>query len=154
MVFPRQVATVPAHPFHVRSAATAQNARMSNATLTGRCHCGRITFRLDVPPPERLVRCTCSYCSKVGALRLYCRPDQLHVTTQDGADGIYRWNTRLVAHHACTHCSCVTWSDSPAFEQDGKWDGTTRRMGVNARLLDGIDAAEIPVDVIDGKNLW
>jgi len=29
-----------------------------------------------------------------------------------------------------------------------------RRIGVNARLFDGFDAAEAPVEVIDGKNLW
>jgi hypothetical protein len=41
-----------------------------------------------------------------------------------------------------------------AFQPDGKWDGTTRRYAVNARLFDGFDAAEAPVTVIDGKNLW
>ena len=34
------------------------------------------------------------------------------------------------------------------------WDKSTRRIGVNARLFDGFDAAEAPVVVIDGKNLW
>ena len=38
-------------------------------------------------------------------------------------------------------------------ETDGSWDGKTRRIGVNARLLDNIDAAAAPVQVIDGKNL-
>jgi len=36
----------------------------------------------------------------------------------------------------------------------GKWDGETRRYAVNARLFDNFDAAEAPVTVIDGKNLW
>jgi hypothetical protein len=42
----------------------------------------------------------------------------------------------------------------PAFEKDGSWDGKTRRIGVNARLFDGFDAATAAVEVIDGKNLW
>ncbi|MDB5581736.1 MAG: hypothetical protein JWR80_6912, partial [Bradyrhizobium sp.] len=46
------------------------------------------------------------------------------------------------------------YADSPAFEPDGKWDGKTRRLGVNARLFDGFDDAEAPVAVIDGKHLW
>jgi len=46
------------------------------------------------------------------------------------------------------------FSDSPAFESDGKWDGKTRKLGVNARLFDGFDAADAPVNVVDGKNLW
>jgi hypothetical protein len=44
--------------------------------------------------------------------------------------------------------------DSPAFKPDGSWDGKTRRIGVNARLIDNFDAAQAPVTVIDGKNLW
>jgi hypothetical protein len=30
----------------------------------------------------------------------------------------------------------------------------TRRIGVNARLFDDFDAANAPVSVIDGRNLW
>ena len=46
------------------------------------------------------------------------------------------------------------YTDSPAFEADGSWDRTTRRIGVNARLFDGFDAALATVAVIDGKHLW
>ena len=72
-------------------------------------------------------------------------------------DAIYRWNTKLVAHHFCPECGCATFSDSPAFERDGSWDKSTRRIGVNARLFDNFDnfdAAAASVEVIDGKNLW
>jgi len=54
----------------------------------------------------------------------------------------------------CIHCGCATFSDSPAFEPDGKWDGSTRRLGVNARLFDDFDAALASIVVIDGKHLW
>jgi hypothetical protein len=59
-----------------------------------------------------------------------------------------------VAHHFCDRCGCVTYLDSPAYGQDGSWDGKTRRIAANARLFDNFDAAEAPVAVIDGKNLW
>jgi hypothetical protein len=54
---------------------------------------------------------------------------------------VYRWQTRQVARHFCADCGCATFSDSLAFESDGKWDGSTRRIGVNARLFDDFDAA-------------
>jgi hypothetical protein len=54
----------------------------------------------------------------------------------------------------CAECGCATYSDSPAFEPDGKWDGSTRRIGVNARLFDDFDAALAKIVVIDGKHLW
>jgi hypothetical protein len=59
-----------------------------------------------------------------------------------------------VAHHFCSEFGCATFTDSPAFEPDGRWNGITHRIGVNARLFDDFDAADAPVVVIDGKNLW
>jgi len=122
-------------------------------SLTGSCHCGQVAFEVDAPLPEKVTRCTCSFCSKRGTLYLYCAPDNFRAVVE-GHDAVYRWQTRQVAHHFCSQCGCTTWSDSPAFEQDGRWDGTTRRIGLNARLIDGFDAAGAPVEVIDGKNLW
>lgn len=122
--------------------------------ITGSCHCGKSAFRIDGDIPDQLTRCTCSFCAKRGALLAYYTPGQFHVTTPDDSDAIYRWQTKLVAHHFCPHCGIATYSDSPAFEPDGKWDGSTRRIGVNARLFDNFDAAEAKVVVIDGKNLW
>jgi len=122
-------------------------------TITGSCHCGKNAFRIEGEIPEKLTRCTCSFCSKRGALLAYYEPTQFHVT-QAASDSTYLWNTKLVEHHFCSNCGCVTYSDSPAFGQDGSWDKVTRRIGVNARLFDDFDADTAPAIVIDGKNLW
>ncbi len=123
-------------------------------TITGSCHCGQSAFRIEGEIPEQLTRCTCSFCSKRGVLWAYYPPDQFHLTSPAGDDATYRWNTKLVAHHFCPVCGCGTFTDSPAFEPDGSWDKRTRRIGVNARLFDDFVAADAPVMVIDGKNLW
>lgn len=122
--------------------------------ITGSCHCGKTAFRIDGELPVELTSCTCSLCSKRGALLAYYEPAQFQVTTAARDGAIYRWNTKLVAHHFCPVCGCATYSDSPAFERDGSWDKTTRRIGVNARLFEHFDFAALPVVVIDGKNLW
>jgi hypothetical protein len=121
--------------------------------ILGSCHCGRNAFRIDGEIPKALTRCTCSFCAKRGALVAYFAPAQFVVTSSE-ADGTYRWNTRLVEHHFCAHCGIALYSDSPAFEKDGSWDGRTRRIGVNARLFEDFDAAQAKVVVIDGKHLW
>jgi hypothetical protein len=123
-------------------------------TVTGSCHCGKNAFRVDIDIPAQLTRCTCSFCAKRGAVLAYCEPYQFHLTTPAADSATYRWQTRQVAHHFCATCGCATFSDSPAFEPDGHWDGSTRRIGVNARLFDNFDAALAPVVVIDGKHLW
>jgi hypothetical protein len=123
-------------------------------TITGSCHCGKIAFRIDGEIPPKLTRCTCSFCAKRGALYAYYQPSQFHPSISAADDVTYRWNTKLVVHHSCSACGIATFSNSPAFEPGGSWDGITRRIGVNARLFDDFDAAEAPVEVIDGKNLW
>ena len=123
-------------------------------TITGSCHCGKSAFRIHGQVPEQLTWCTCSFCSKRGVLWAYYQPAQFQLTSLAADDATYRWNTKLVKHHFCPVCGCGTYTDSPAFEPDGSWDKTTRRIGVNARLFDNFVAAEAPVVVIDGKNLW
>lgn len=123
-------------------------------TVTGNCHCGKTAFSIAGEIPAKLTRCTGSFCSKRGVLWAYYEPRQFQLTTQASDDATYRWHTELVAHHLCPVCGCGTFTDSPAYEPDGRRDGTTRRIGVNARLLDDFDAALAPVAVIDGKNLW
>lgn len=123
-------------------------------SITGSCHCQKITFTIEGDIPEKLTRCTCSFCAKRGALHAYFQPKQLRLKAESGADAIYLWNTRQVAHHFCANCGCAVYSDSPDFQPDGKWDGVTRRLGVNARLFDDFDAAQAPVTVLDGRNLW
>ena len=121
-------------------------------TITGSCHCGKTTFQINGDIPAALTRCTCSFCAKRGGLMAYYAPEQVKVTAE--GDAVYLWNSKLVSHHYCATCGCSTYSDSPAFEMDGSWDQVTRRISVNARLFDNFDAAEAPVTVIDGKNLW
>src|SRR5882724_7675008 len=122
--------------------------------ITGSCHCGGTAFEIAGKIPETLTRCTCSFCARRGALYAYYQPEQFKLTTSPGNVATYRWRTQLVAHNFCPTCGCATFADSPVFEPDGNWDGKTRRLGVNARLFDNFDAAEAPVTVIDGKNLW
>ena len=123
-------------------------------TVTAHCHCGATEFAIDGAVPEVLTRCNCSFCSKRGTLYAYYPHAAFRQTAGAGADAVYRWHTRKVAHHFCPICGCGTFSDSPSFAPDGSWDGTTRQIGVNARLIDGVDAATMEVMVIDGKNLW
>lgn len=121
--------------------------------LTGRCHCGRNAFEVDGELPEKLTRCTCSFCSKRGHLYAYYPPDRFRMTLAD-SDAVYRWNSKTVANHFCPACGCDLYADSPAFQPDGSWDGKTRRIALNARLLDDFEAADWPVTVLDGKHLW
>jgi hypothetical protein len=123
-------------------------------SLKGGCHCGQVAFEIEGEIPEKLVRCTCSFCAKRGALHAYYAPEQFKLTTSQSDLGTYRWQLKMVGHSFCPTCGIAAFSDSPKFQMDGSWDGKTRQICVNAHLFDNFDAVSYPVDVIDGKNLW
>jgi hypothetical protein len=114
---------------------------------------GRNAFTIDGELRKELTRCTCSFCSKRGHLYAYFHPEQFKPEVAD-SDAVYRWNSKAVANHFCSACGCDVYADSPDFKPDGSWDGVTRRIAVNARLLDDFEAADWPVGVLNGKHLW
>ena len=121
-------------------------------TVKGSCHCGETQFEVDEAPAS-LTRCTCSFCAKRGVLWGYYKPAQFRLTTSPTKDATYRWRTKTSQHHFCANCGCGTYSQSPDWST-GKADFDHPKIGINARLLDDFDLDAVPVEVIDGKNLW
>jgi hypothetical protein len=119
-------------------------------TVKGSCHCGATKFEIAAAP-ENVTRCTCSLCSKRGALWAYYKPADVKVTSTQ--DTVYLWRTKTVKHHFCPVCGCTTYSESPDWSQ-GEPDFENPRVGINARLFDDFDLDTVPVVTIDGKNLW
>ncbi len=118
--------------------------------ITGTCHCGATRFEIDAIPGS-VTACTCSFCSKTGALWAYYPPGEVRVTRLD-SDGLYAPN--VSRHHFCAVCGCTTFGESPQWRLDGTADFTRMKTAINARLLDGIDLATVRHDTIDGRNLW
>ena len=97
--------------------------------VKGRCHCGAV--RLEVPAaPDWVGACNCSLCTKLGWLVAYYPDGAVRV---EGETRAYVWGDRMIGIHHCPTCGAGThWRTLG--EDFGK-------MGVNARLLDGFDAA-------------
>lgn len=121
-------------------------------SLKGSCHCGATQFELEAAP-ESLTRCTCTLCSKRGALWAYYPPAQFRLLTAPERMATYRWQTKTVKHHFCPTCGCGTFSESPDWSS-GQADFSNPRIAVNAHLLDEFDPYAVPLTVIDGRNLW
>jgi hypothetical protein len=120
--------------------------------VKGSCHCGATQFEVS-EAPAKVARCTCSFCAKRGALWSYYRPEQFKLTTARDRVSTYQWRSYTVEHHHCSICGCGTYTETPEWV-DGKPDFTRRRVSINARLLDNFDLDAVPVEVLDGKNLW
>ena len=120
-------------------------------TIRGKCYCGATAFELDAAP-ETVTSCTCSFCSKTGALWAYYTPEQVRFTRLEH-DSLFA--PRLNRHHFCAVCGMTTFGESPT------WDLATRtpyfsrtQIGINARLLEDFDLDAVEHRTIDGRNLW
>lgn len=122
------------------------------AIISGSCHCGATRFEVLEAVTE-VTACTCSICSKRGALWSYHSPDKFKLLTPRENVATYRWQSRTVAHNFCASCGCTTFSESPDWSK-GEPDFDNPRISVNACVLDDFDLAAVPVTVIDGRNLW
>ena len=120
--------------------------------IKGSCHCGRTQFEAD-EAPAGVTRCTCSFCSKRGALWGYYKPAQFRLTSSPDNVATYRWGSKTVKHHFCAECGCGTYSESPDWST-GKPNFDKMKVGVNAWLFDDFDPLAVPLTAIDGRNLW
>ncbi len=120
--------------------------------IKGSCHCGATQFEVPAAPTS-VTHCTCSFCSKRGALHAYYPQDAFKLKTARDRVSTYQWRSYTIQHHHCAICGCPTYTESPDFST-GEPDFDHMRVAINARLLDDFDLDAIPVKVIDGKNLW
>src|SRR5262249_33825523 len=79
--------------------------------ISGRCHCGNISFALDWRPepsefPARA--CTCSFCAKHGGVWTSCPTGSLTVSVKDRVRvSKYEFGTKTAEFHVCTACGVV-----------------------------------------------
>jgi len=119
--------------------------------LIGSCHCQATRFEVDAAP-EGVVFCTCSICSRRGALWAYYAPSQVRFLSDD-AKSTYRWQSKLVAGNFCSVCGVPTYNETFDFST-GEANFDKPVVAINARLFEDFDLAAVPVEVLDGKNLW
>jgi hypothetical protein len=79
--------------------------------ISGSCHCGNITFRLDWRPEPTEIparACTCSFCAKHGGLWTSCPTASLRITVrQPELVSKYSFGTRTADFHVCSSCGVV-----------------------------------------------
>jgi len=114
--------------------------------IEGTCHCGAVSWRLDVHP-ESATACNCTMCRRTGGLWAYGHEaEDVHVS---GATDTYVWGDKKLALHRCAVCGNIAYWRG--FEVD---DAGRRRMGVNVRLAEPAAVGAILIDHFDGLETW
>lgn len=114
----------------------------NDSKLRGSCHCGAVTFVVR-GPVTRAMRCTCSICSRIGAL--WHGTDESGLTILSGASDLeeYRFGTNTAKHYFCHHCGVHPFSHPRLNPQI--WVA-------NLRCIPSVAIEALPVSVFDGAN--
>ena len=112
----------------------------------GSCHCGAVRFSYDGEAITSGLRCTCSICSRKGALMSpqAIPVDVLKVEAQSDDLGLYQFDTKIAKHYFCRRCGIYTHNEM------ARKPGHCR---VNLGCIENLDTSDFEVAVFDGKNL-
>jgi hypothetical protein len=115
-------------------------------TKTGTCHCGAVTFEVDLDNGlENLRRCNCSLCRRKGAIMMGVPETRIRIISGAEHLSMYQWNTRVAEHFFCSHCGIYTHH---------RRRSNPREFGINIGCLHGVDPlACTDVTVVDGGSL-
>jgi hypothetical protein len=111
----------------------------------GSCHCGKVAFEVE-GDLQGVMACNCSMCSRKGSLLWFVPREQLRLLTSEGDLGTYTFNKHRIKHRFCPTCGIHPFGEGS--DQKGN-----RMAAVNARCLEGVDLAAIPVQHFDGRSL-
>jgi hypothetical protein len=79
--------------------------------ISGACHCGNISFKLDWQPEPTEIparACTCTFCTKHGGVWTSCPSGSLSVSVKDPKRvSVYAFGTRTADFHVCSGCGVV-----------------------------------------------
>jgi len=118
--------------------------------ITGKCHCGNISFALQWKPEPAEIparACTCSFCTKHGGVWTSCPTGALSVNIAEPAHiSKYAFGTRTATFHICTRCGVVPVVTS---EIDGRLYAV-----VSIHALEGVDPGLLRVAsaTFDGES--
>jgi hypothetical protein len=111
----------------------------------GSCHCGSVAFEVEGELKD-VTACNCSICSRKGALMWFVPREKLRLLKPEKDLGTYQFNKHAIKHRFCAQCGIHAFGEAI----DPKGNAVA---AVNARCLEGIELASLPVRNFDGRAL-
>ena len=114
----------------------------AGAVIRGGCHCGRVAYEVRARLDKVLV-CNCSICTMKAYLHWIVPREKFVLLRGQDELTTYTFNTGAAKHHFCRHCGVASFYIARS-DPD--------KIDVNARCLQGVELANVPVETFDGRN--
>ena len=113
----------------------------------GSCHCGKVSFQVDLPKSVEVEDCNCSICNKTGFLHLILPLNKFQLEGYENIEdhpslSCYTFNTGVAKHYFCKNCGI-----KPFYIPRSNPDG----IDINVRCLE-TQPEEVVIVEFDGQN--
>ena len=111
--------------------------------VSGGCHCGRVSFTVDIGDRVVVQRCNCSMCDMLGFLHLIVPAERFALL--EGSDCLvtYRFNSGVAQHLFCSVCGV-----KPFYVPRSNPDG----FSINLRCLELPETIAVHEEAFDGQH--
>ncbi len=114
-------------------------------TFKGSCHCGAVTYELELDPAAGTARCNCSICTKAGWWSGVAKPAAFRILS--GRDQLTEYGRRPTARQSfCKVCGIRLFHHGDVPAMGGEY------YSVNLNTLDDADLSGVPVSCRDGRS--
>ena len=122
-------------------------------TYSGSCHCGAVRFQFTSDAITSGRRCNCSICIRKGIVMSpeYIPPGAFEVHGSESL-AVYQFGDKDVLHHFCKTCGISPFNEVAALPDGYEGRAKVGDRRVNLGCIDGLDALELPITVIDGRS--
>ena len=118
-------------------------------TYRGSCHCGAVSYEVDIDLGQPTTKCNCTFCMKARAWTAFVRPELFRVTSGADRPTTYQKHPQAPLKHFCSTCGVYTYAIGHADYMGGEF------VAVFLSSLDDAQDAELanaPVRYCDGRN--
>ena len=128
-----------------QSVCIVLNARINAMKKQGSCHCGAVTFEVELPHELKDVHhCDCSLCRKRTAYVGSTSLKGLRILSGSDNLTLYQFNTKTAKHYFCKTCGIYTHHQRRSNPEE---------YGFNVACLEGVNAYDFaPAPIYDGVN--
>lgn len=117
-------------------------------TYQGRCHCGAVTFEVDLDLSQNTYRCNCSICRRTRFWAAVAQENGFRLLSGEDQLTLYRFNTLKNEHYFCQHCGVRAFGI-------GNETPVGKMYGVNIGCLEGLSEqvlSGLSITYIDGMH--
>jgi hypothetical protein len=114
---------------------------------TGGCHCGAVRFEAELDLSQKISRCNCTICTKIGASGLVIKPSAFRLLSGTDSVGEYRVTLNSPNYRGfCKRCGIHCFGGGYVEQLGGAF------ASVNVNCLDDVDLTELTFQYWDGLH--